>query len=596
VRALTVLPTFSRHASTILLFGLAAITVGATSEVEKGAAPARSPLVLARFAVSDSTHDNIAKPVLLNDGQILALSLFTRGRQQQMMGRFSRDDGDNWSEPQVLFSLPEHMGGFGYFDAFTDRDGEVHIFYLNDGNTGSVLPKPPDDPPIRSGDVLDIWQVRSTGKATKWEQPKRIWIGRAGDILSIVQLRSGRILLPISYMTARSWSHRGEGFKAFTYIGSFSSSAIYSDDDGNTWHQSPDELVVPTPDLFAIGGVEPVVIELKDSRVWMLIRTQMGRFYESFSGDGGVHWSLPKPSNIVASESPAALVRLDDGRILMIWNEAERFPYAYGGRHVLHAALSSDEGRTWIGHREIYRDPMRKDPPPSDGDWGTSYAFPALTRSGAVVFSTWVETGVPRSMFRLDPNWLEQTTQRSEFAQGMDDWSTFGTRGVEVIPAPDNTTTRVLAIRRAQKTWPSGAVWNFPMGSTAHLHLRLMLREDFGGDIIGLTDHYSVPFDDRDTFFNVFNLPIGADGHLLDAHLTPNRWHDLHLSWDVLHQQCQVMVDAKPAGVVSARRQSGGLDYLRFHPMSDDPDGGLLLQFVSVEISQPPTAFQSTRH
>src|SRR5947199_3063257 len=65
-------------------------------------APVRPPAVLARFAVSDSTHDNMAKPVLLSDGRILSLSIFTRGRHQDMMGRYSADEGDTWSEPQVL--------------------------------------------------------------------------------------------------------------------------------------------------------------------------------------------------------------------------------------------------------------------------------------------------------------------------------------------------------------------------------------------------------------------------------------------------------------------------------------------------------------
>ena len=564
-------------------------------------AGAPAPTVVASFADSSSTHDNIVKPVTLADGRLLGLSILTTGRHQEMLGRYSSDEGTTWGAPQRLFALPEHVGGFGYFDAFTDRDGEVHIFYLNDGNTGTVLPMSNDDPPVRPGRVLDIWQVMSSGKALQWGPARSIWTGRAGDILSVIQLRSGRILLPISYMTDRSWGHRGEGFRAYTYVGSFSASAIYSDDGGRTWRQSSDELVIPAPDLSAIGGAEPVVIELKDGRVWMLIRTQLGRFYESFSRDGGEHWTAPKPSNIVSSESPAALVRLPDQRILMIWNEAERYPYAYGGRQVLHAALSADEGRTWTGHREIVRDPARRDPPPAHGDWGTSYAFPALTRSGDVVFSTWVQTGIPRSMYRLSPQWLDQTQQSTTFSQGIDDWSTFGTRGVELGPAPDGGDSRVLAIRRGDTDWPTGAVWNFPAGPTGRLRLRLMLKRGFGGDTLGLTDHYSVPFDDRDTFFNVFNIPISADGRLLSANVELERWHDVVLDWDTNREQCLVTVDGKRAAVVAAQRVSLAIDYLRFHPLPHQPDDGLLISAVDVDVvpaaagSKPNVAPQSGR-
>ena len=142
--------------------------------------------------------------------------------------------------------------------------------------------------------------------------------------------------LPFSYMTSRSWRNRGGGLDAFTYTGQFDSTLIYSDDAGDTWHLA-NSLRTPAPNLGPVyGAVEPVVIQLKDGRVWMLIRTQLGRFWESFSEDGA-NWSRPQPTSIINSDSPAGIVRLDDGRIVLLWNGCLRFPYAYGGRHVLHA-------------------------------------------------------------------------------------------------------------------------------------------------------------------------------------------------------------------------------------------------------------------
>lgn len=570
-----------------LLVGLCCTTLcvsGVASNVIAQERHVPPPQVVAVFADSDSTQAIMVKPVTLEDGQLLGLSVTTQ-RPQAILGRYSSDNGATWGKAVKLFGLPEHVGAFGYFEAFTDQDGEVHIFFLNDGNTGGVEPRLANEPAVRPGKVLDIWQVMSKRKARDWEPASRIWTGHAGDLLSCIQLHSGRILLPISYSTPRTWRQRGEGAKTFTFVGSYSTSALYSDDKGKTWKQSPDELTVPTPALSAIGGVEPTVIELKDGRVWMLIRTEMGHMYESFSKDDGLHWSTPRPSSIVSSESPAALVRLKDQRILLLWNECQRYPYAFGGRHVLHGAVSSDEGRTWSGYREVIRDPMRKDPPPSEGDWGVSYPFATVAQNGDVIFSIWVETGKRRSMYRLDPHWLDATEQHTDFTAGADDWSIFGMRGVELLPVQDRSATHALSIRRTSPDWSAGAVWNFPSGQRGRLRLRLMIQNGFRGNVLALTDHYSVPFDEEDTLHSVFNLPIGEGGMLLKERLMPGQWHDIVLSWDTEQGVCSVSIDGKTAGAVKAQRGSPGIHYLRFRSAAEVSEGGLLLESADVRVS-----------
>ena len=127
--------------------------------------------------------------------------------------------------------------------------------------------------------------IRPRGRSV-WLPPHRIWQGRAGDMQSVFQLRSGRIILPLSYAIDRSWSSRGTGFDAFTWMGNFRTSALYSDDGGQTWAQSPAALETPTTAIGEFGAIEPVGIQLKDGRAWMLIRTTVGRFYETFSNDG----------------------------------------------------------------------------------------------------------------------------------------------------------------------------------------------------------------------------------------------------------------------------------------------------------------------
>jgi hypothetical protein len=46
----------------------------------------------------------------------------------------------------------------------------------------------------------------------------------------------------------------------------------------------------------------------------------------------------------------------------------------YTIRHLLHAAVSLDDGKNWQGHREIYRDPLMQETPPARGDIGVAYS------------------------------------------------------------------------------------------------------------------------------------------------------------------------------------------------------------------------------
>ena len=108
-----------------------------------------------------------------------------------------------------------------------------------------------------------------------------------------VQLRTGRILLPVALHRAVNGQFGSRGI-AMTY---------FSDDSGKSWRKSRTRLECPTPSRA--GLQEPGVVELKDGRVMMFIRTQMGSQYLSWSSDGGDTWSDPKPSNIASPLSPA---------------------------------------------------------------------------------------------------------------------------------------------------------------------------------------------------------------------------------------------------------------------------------------------------
>jgi hypothetical protein len=515
--------------------------------------------------------DEIARIVRLPDHRLLAIFQRTTPGQPELAGRYSTDNGRTWGPAVRLLGLPPDEMGWGSAEPFVDKRGELQLFFLKGRK------KTP------SGLDIDIWHCRSTGQRTKWTGVRCIWKGYTGSLNSVVQLRSGRILLPFSYMTSRSWADRGAGFAAFTYHGTFESSVLYSDDGGDSWQCSPAQLKAPAPDLGTYGAIEPVVVERSDGLVWMLIRTQHGRFYEAFSKDG-ISWSQPQPTVLLSSDSPGGLVRLDDGRIVLFWNNCLRFPYAYGGRHVLHAAVTADYGKTWTGFREVVRDPARAKPPPTSGDHGACYPIPVLANDGRIIFTTGLHDPKAYNAL-LDPKWLYAAKQNETFEEGLGNWSAFGVRGVELAPHPNLSGARVLHVFKPSADWPSGAAWNFPAGRSGRLRLRLQTKSGFGGARIGITDHFSVPFDDQDTIYNLYNVTIDPDGRLGTLQLKPERWYVLELRWDRATRTCQVLVDDQQAAKLNQSRETLGACYLRLRPLAVETDkAGFLVESIAADV------------
>lgn len=520
--------------------------------------------------------------VPLPDGKLMGVLSRTVNGEQDAAARYSTDDGNSWSEPQPLFKFPKDtFGNWGVHVGMLDQKGEIHLFYQNDGGT-STAPKIGDR-------RYDIWHTQTSNGRKDWRPLKRIWKGYAGSMLSVTQMRNGRIILPICYLSTpvRTWSNRGQGFDAFAYMGMFSSTVLYSD-DGDNWVQSPVEFKAPTPIINADGMLEPGVIQLKDGLVWLLIRTQLGRFFESFSTDGA-KWSPAQPTDILSSDSPGNLIRLKTGQLVMLWNNCLRFSYANGGRHVLHAAISDDEGKTWRGFREAARNPFLDEPPPPNGDHGVTYTVLNLTRAGTVV--TPLSTGKADGTYllHLDPAWLYETKRKSNFSAGLADWSTFGTRGVEIVPNPQHSSAQVLSLRKPQEDWPAGAVWNFPAGGKGSLSMRLLIQPGFRGASIGLTDHFSVPFDPQDGIYNLFHFNIGPNGELANGNrLDPGRWHQLKFDWDTSRNQCRVVVEGRQIEVLPLTRMTRwGVSYLRLRSTAKSTDAaGLLVESVETDTSR----------
>jgi len=87
---------------------------------------------------------------------------------------------------------------------------------------------------------------------------------------------------------------------------------------------------------------EHMAVQLKDGRLWMLIRARDG-IGQSFSDDGGVTWYGDSDSGLGGPCSRFCIRRLGSGNLILI-NHHE-----FTGRNNLKAMISRDDGKTWEG-------------------------------------------------------------------------------------------------------------------------------------------------------------------------------------------------------------------------------------------------------
>lgn len=127
------------------------------------------------------------------------------------------------------------------------------------------------------------------------------------------------------------------------------------------------------------------------------------------------------------------------------------------------------------------------------------------------------------------------------------------------------------------------------MGKRGRLRVKLLLNPGFAGVRLGLTDHFSVPFDPEDRIYNLFNFEIGPNGELASGNkLEPGHWHELAFDWDDTGRGCRVTAEGRPIATLPLTREAApGVSYFRLTSTADETDkAGLLVEFVDADVSQ----------
>lgn len=289
--------------------------------------------------------------VALNDGRLLLA--YTRilpdGNADGSIGaKYSADKGRTWGEEFVLVAAPKPEG--------TGRYCHPSLLRLQNGNIllSYIYASPSKYPNLYGHNYYRL----SADDGRTWGDQLIVTPHPGYNIIhndKFIQLSSGRILAPVEYEVAFTGGDHA-GYVSYT---------VYSDDGGLSWNESKNMV-----NMLPVEAQEPHVVELKDGRIMMLMRTYSGFAARAFSVDKGETWSAGEPVKELTLPPNSSAINVkripSTGDLLLV--RASNGPKDPPHRRTpFVSVLSSDDGATWFGERVIGGDPE------------DDYGYPGLT-------------------------------------------------------------------------------------------------------------------------------------------------------------------------------------------------------------------------
>ena len=298
----------------------------------------------------------------LKDGRIAYVhSRFTDGQDDDAPSdiavAYSEDDGESWSDTELVIPASQYnTHNIMSVSLLRMENGDFGLFYIVKKNAAE--------------NVIMLSRSADDGK-TFYKHTVCTLTDRPGYYVlnndRVIRLSTGRILMPLTF-------HRGgyaDGGRSCYWDSRSFACFLYSDDDGNTWKESPDTVFAPFVGSSS-GLQETGVIEKQNGVVWAYNRTDRMYQYEYYSMDGGLHWSMPQASRFTSPCSPMKIARNEKtGKLYAVWNPIPNYNgrktnSVSCGRTPIVYAVSDDDGNTWSEYTILEDDPER------------GYCYPAI--------------------------------------------------------------------------------------------------------------------------------------------------------------------------------------------------------------------------
>lgn len=286
--------------------------------------------VVIEEATKETPRSDTASIAQLGSGQLMVVYHKYEGGARsgndhgvcRIWSKVSDDDGRTWGQSRMLVDV---------------ANGDMNV------QAPALLRTKADDLLLISlrahanGDSSTMCLFASENDGNTFVPRDPLWSRSKGQLLqggtsSLLQLKSGRLLLPFHGGNGDQWRQKNSAW------------CLYSDNGGRSWERSP------AIDLPKRGAMEASVAQFDDGSLLMSLRTQLGGPFLSRSNDEGTTWSKPVFSGLESGESGTCLRRLPDSNdVVLFFNNSkyESGHHHFGERTPLTCARSEDQGRTW---------------------------------------------------------------------------------------------------------------------------------------------------------------------------------------------------------------------------------------------------------
>lgn len=271
-------------------------------------------------------------------GDIIELAdgrLLMSYKNEGIAARTSADRGQTWSDEFILVPNPSDQGYYCHPSFLRLPSGDILLSYIYNAGTTPYYGH--------------NYYRRSVDEGKRWSEqfiltPQAGYVIMHNDKLRL--LSDGRIIAPAEYKKHRPSSADHSDYACVVF---------YSDTNGYSWQVSKNDI-----DMLPHEAQEPHVVELQDGRLLLLFRTYSGCVGRAYSTDRGETWSAGELVEALPLSKRASAITVDripsTNDLLLIRCKGEGGPE---GRYrtPLVAAISQDEGQTWIKERTIAGSP-----------------------------------------------------------------------------------------------------------------------------------------------------------------------------------------------------------------------------------------------